>query len=103
MKHIEGIDRNQITLMPDAIEDYVSEDNPIRFLDAFVDHLDLADLGFQKVETADTGRPPYHPGDMLRLYLYGYLNRIRSSRALEREANRNLELLWLIKRLAPDL
>lgn len=102
MKHIEGIDRNQITLMPDAVEDYVSEDNPIRFLDAFVDHLDLADLGFQKVETADTGRPPYHPGDMLRLYLYGYLNRIRSSRALEREANRNLELLWLIKRLAPD-
>jgi transposase len=102
MKHIEGIDRNQITLMPDAIEDFVSEENPVRFLDAFVDHLDLADLGFQKVETADTGRPPYHPGDMLRLYLYAYLNHIRSSRALEREANRNLELLWLIKRLAPD-
>jgi transposase len=102
MKHIEGMDRNQISLMPDAIEDYVSEDNPVRFLDAFVDHLDLAELRFQKVETADTGRPPYHPGDMLRLYLYAYLNHIRSSRTMEREANRNLELLWLMKRLAPD-
>jgi transposase len=102
MNHIEGVDRNQLTLMPDAIEDYVSEDHPVRFVDAFVDHLDLADLRFQKVETAETGRPPYHPGDMLRLNLYAYLNRIRSSRALEREAHRNLELLWLIKRLAPD-
>ena len=102
MKHIDGTDRNQLTLMPDAIEDYVSEENPVRFLDAFVEHPDLSELGFQRVETADCGRPPYHPGDLLRLYLYAYLNHIRSSRVLEREANRNLELLWLIKRLAPD-
>jgi transposase len=102
MKHIEGIDRNQITLMPDAIEDYIAEDNPVRFLDIYVDHLDLKDLGFPHVEPEARGRPPYHPGDLLRLYLYGYLFAIRSSRALEREANRNLELIWLLKRLAPD-
>lgn len=102
MKHIEGIDRNQITLMPDAIEDYIADDNPVRFLDIYVDHLDLKDLGFLHVEPEARGRPPYHPGDLLRLYLYGYLFAIRSSRALEREANRNLELIWLLKRLAPD-
>jgi transposase len=102
MKHIEGIDRNQITLMPDAIEDYISDDNPVRFLDIYVDHLDLKDLGFPRVEPEARGRPPYHPGDLLRLYLYGYLFAIRSSRALEREANRNLEVIWLLKRLAPD-
>jgi transposase len=102
MKHIEGIDRNQLTLMPDAIEDYISEDNPVRFLDAYVDHLDLKDLGFPHVVPEERGRPPYHPGVLLRLYLYGYLFAIRSSRALEREANRNLEVIWLLKRLAPD-
>jgi transposase len=102
MKHIEGIDRNQITLMPDAIEDYISEDNPVRFLDAYVDHLDLKNLGFPHVVPETRGRPPYHPGDLLRLYLYGYLYGIRSSRTLEREANRNLELIWLLTRLAPD-
>lgn len=102
MKHIEGIDRNQLTLMPDAIEDYITEDNPVRFLDAFVDSLNLKNLGFPRVEPEAHGRPPYHPGDLLRLYLYGYIFAIRSSRALEREANRNLEVIWLLKRLAPD-
>jgi len=102
MKHIEGIDRNQITLMPDAIEDYISEDNPVRFIDAYVAHLNLKYLGFPHVVPETRGRPPYHPGDLLCLYLYGYLYAIRSSRALEREANRNLEVIWLIKRLAPD-
>ena len=102
MKHIEGIDRDQLTLMPDAIEDYISSDNPVRFLDAYVDPLDLKDLGFPHVVPEERGRPPYHPGVLLRLYLYGYLFAIRSSRALEREANRNLEVIWLLKRLAPD-
>jgi transposase len=102
LKHIEGIDRDQLTLMPDAIEDYISEDNPVRFLDVYVSHLDLKDLGFPRVEPEARGRPPYHPGDLLRLYLYGYLFAIRSSRALEREANRNLEVIWLLKHLAPD-
>jgi transposase len=102
MKHIEGIDRNQLILMPDAIQDYISEDNPVRFLDEYVAHLDLQRLGFPHVVPETRGRPPYHPGDLLRLYLYGYLFAIRSSRALEREANRNLEVIWLLKRLAPD-
>jgi transposase len=102
MKHIKGIDRNQITLMPDAIEDYIAKDNPVRFLDIYIDHLDLKDLGFPHVVPEEHGRPPYHPGDLLRLYLYGYIYAIRSSRALEREANRNLEVIWLLKRLAPD-
>jgi transposase len=88
--------------MPDPIEDYISEDNPVRFLDEYVTHLDLQDLGFPRVVPETRGRPPYHPGDILRLYLYGYLFAIRSSRALEREANRNLEVIWLLKRLAPD-
>jgi transposase len=102
MKHIEGIDRDQLTLMPNAIEDYITGDNPVRFLDAFVESLDLKGLGFPRVEPDPHGRPPYHPGDLLRLYLYGYLFAIRSSRALEREAHRNLEVIWLLKHLAPD-
>jgi transposase len=102
MKHIEGIDRDQLTLMPDAIEDYISEENPVRFLDAYVDSLNLKDLGFSHIDPEARGRPPYHPGDLLRLSLYGYLFAIRSSRALEREANRNFEVIWLLKRLAPD-
>ncbi len=102
MQHIEGINRDQITMFPEAIDDYISEDNPVRFIDAFVGKLDLSSLGFQRVTTADTGRPPYHPGDLLRLYIYGYLNRIRSSRRLEKETNRNVELIWLLRRLSPD-
>jgi len=102
MRHIEGIDRDQITMFPDALDDYISEDNPVRFVDAFVRSLELSSLGFQRVITADTGRPPYHPGDLLRLYIYGYLNRVRSSRRLEKEANCNVELMWLLRRLTPD-
>lgn len=102
MHHIDGIDRDQITMFPEALDDYISQDDPVRFIDAFVGSLDLSSLGFQRVIPADTGRPPYHPGDLLRLYIYGYLNRVRSSRRLEKEANRNVELMWLLRRLTPD-
>jgi transposase len=102
MEHITGTSREQITLFPEAIEDYITDDNPVRFIDAFVDKLDLATLGFQKAQVADTGRPPYAPGDLLKLYLYGYLNRVRSSRRLERETERNVEIMWLLKKLTPD-
>lgn len=102
MSYIWGESRNQMYLLPETIDDYISQDNPVRFLDAFVEKLDLDQLGFQHAQPAGMGRPPYHPGDLLRLYLYGYLNRIRSSRRLEKEAGRNLELMWLIGRLRPD-
>lgn len=102
MDHVKGTPREQITLFPEAIEDYIAAENPVRFLDAFVDQLDLAAMGFTHAAVPDTGRPPYHPGDLLKLYLYGYLNRIRTSRLLERETQRNLEALWLLKRLSPD-
>ena len=102
MKHIEGQSRHQATLFPEALDDLVPAESPVRVVDAFVDSLDLAGLGFAKVETAATGRPPYHPGDLLKLYVYGYLNQVRSSRRLERESQRNVELLWLLKRLCPD-
>jgi transposase len=102
MTHIEGTDRDQLTLFPESVDDYIPEDNPVRFLDAFVESLDLHELMFQRVIPSETGRPSYHPGDLLRLFLYGYLNRIRSSRRLESESRRNLELIWLLKRLSPD-
>jgi transposase len=102
MNHRFGADRAQVLLLPEAIEDYVAADNPVRLLDAFVASLDLHALGFAKAIPAYTGAPPYDPGDLLRLYLYGYLQRIRSSRALERECHRNLELIWLLRQLAPD-
>jgi len=102
MQHIEGSDRDQLTLFPEALDDYIAQDNPVRFLDAFIDALDLAALAFTHPAPKDTGRPPYHPADLLKLYVYGYLNRLRSSRLLEREAGRNLELMWLLKRLTPD-
>lgn len=102
MDHINGIVREQITLLPEAIEDYISAENPVRFLDAFVDQLDTLKSGFCHAEVKETGRPPYNPKDLLKLYLYGYLNRIRSSRLLERETQRNLEVFWLLKRLQPD-
>ncbi len=98
MAHIEGADRNQITLFPESLEDYVTAENPVRVLDAFVANLNIQELGFQKAVPAETGRPAYNPGDLLRLFLYGYLNRIRSSRNLESESHRNLELMWLLKR-----
>jgi len=98
---IKGESRSQITLFPEAVDEYIEEDNPVRVIDVFVDDLDLSILGF-KTEPADTGRPAYHPGVMLKLFIYGYLNRVQSSRRLEREAGRNVELMWLLGRLAPD-
>ena len=102
MRYITGQNRDQTSLLPESLEDFVPGDHPVRVMDAFVDQLDLKALGFNKVETKHTGRKPYHPGDLLKLYLYGYFNQIRSSRQLEKECNRNLELLWLVKRLSPD-
>jgi transposase len=101
-RFIEGEDRGQGTLLPELLDDYVAEDNPVRAVDVFVDELDLASLGFARVMPAKTGRPPYHPTVLLKLYIYGYLNRIQSSRRLEREAQRNVELMWLTGRLSPD-
>jgi transposase len=102
MGYIEGEDRKQSLLFPEMLEDYISEENPVRFIDVFIEGLDLLDLGFLKAIAKDTGRPPYNPGDLLRLYVYGYLNRTRSSRQLEREAGRNVELMWLMRKLRPD-
>jgi transposase len=102
MHHIDGLSRNQLTLFPEALDDYISQENPVRFIDAYVDSLDLQQLGFRHAVLQETGRPPYYPGDLLKLYLYGYLNRVRSSRQLEREAQRNVEVMWLLRRLAPD-
>lgn len=102
MSYIEGIARNQFVLFPEMIDDYITEDNPVQFIDAFVDGLDLGILGFNHAKTYEIGRPPYHPADMLKLYLWGYLNRIRSSRSLERETHRNLEVMWLLQKLTPD-
>jgi transposase len=101
-RFIEGEDRSQITLFPERLEDYVAEDNPVRVVDAFVDQLDLFGLGFYRVSPRATGRPGYHPSMLLKLYIYGYLNRVQSSRRLEREAGRNVELMWLTGRLTPD-
>src|SRR5210317_1817250 len=98
---IEGESRSQATLFPERIDDYIAEENAVRVIDVFVDELDLSGLGFKTVP-AVTGRPAYHPSIMLKLYIYGYLNRIQSSRRLEREAGRNVELMWLSGRLAPD-
>jgi len=102
MRHITGDSRQQATLLPDTLDDYIDEDHPVRVIDAFVDTLDMKVLGFSKAETMVTGRKPYHPADLLKLYIYGYLNQTRSSRRLEKECHRNLELLWLMRRLAPD-
>src|SRR5271169_990127 len=101
-RFVEGEDRRQSLLLPDSLDDYVTEDNPVRVIEAFIDELDLGLLGFAGVRPAATGRPSYHPSTMLKIYLYGYLNRLQSSRRLEREAQRNIELMWLTGRLAPD-
>src|ERR671922_98759 len=103
MGYIRGEGRSQMYLLPETIDDYIGEEHPVRFLDAFVKQLDLEQLGFVRATAAETGRPGYDPGDLLRLYLYGYLNRIRSSRRLEKEAARNLELMWLFGKLRPDV
>ena len=101
-RFVDGIDRSQGLLLPDRLEGYVHEDNPVRVVDAFVEALDLSALGFEAANRAAGGRPAYHPATLLKIYIYGYLNRIQSSRRLEREAQRNLELIWLTGRLAPD-
>ena len=101
-RYIEGVDRSQNILFPAALDDYIAEDNAVRVIDAFVDTLDLEALGFNGTRPADTGRPSYHPSVLLKLYIYGYLNRVQSSRRLEREAQRNVELMWLTGRLTPD-
>ena len=101
-RFIEGEERSQVTLLPECLDDFIAEDNPVRVVDAFVEELDLHDLGFHGTEPADTGRPSYHPAVLLKIYIYGYLNRIQSSRRLERECQRNVELMWLTGRLAPD-
>jgi transposase len=93
MGHIRGADRSEILLFPEAIDDYITEDNPVRFIEAFVSNLDLVELGFAHATPAATGRPAYDPADLLKLYIYGYLNRVRSSRMLEREALRNVEVM----------
>ena len=102
MTHISGFERSQLLLLPEAVDDYVGPDNPVRFIDAFVDGLDLAGAGFRRVEPKATGRPGYAPGDLLKLYIYGYLNRVRSSRRLEAECYRNIEIIWLLQSLKPD-
>ena len=101
-RFVDGVDRSQGLLLPDRLEDYVDEDNPVRVVDAFVEALDLSVLGFDAANRVAGGRPAYHPAVLLKIYIYGYLNRIQSSRRLEREAQRNLELIWLTGRLAPD-
>jgi transposase len=101
-RFIEGESRQQVTLLPECLDDFIGEDNPVRIVDAFVEELNLLSLGFKGADPALTGRPAYHPAVLLKLYIYGYLNRIQSSRRLEREAQRNVELMWLTGRLAPD-
>ncbi len=102
MDFIRGISRDQGTLFPERLDDYISEENPVRFIDAFVDELDLKELGFQRITPAWTGCSPYRPQDLLKLYIYGYINKIRSSRKLEAETHRNIEVLWLLGKLSPD-
>jgi transposase len=102
MNHLHGLDRSQTLLFPERLEDYIAPENPVRFLDAFVAGLDLGALGFARAQCAATGRPPYDPADLLRLYLYGYLHRVRSSRLLEAECQRNVEVIWLLGKLTPD-
>jgi transposase len=101
-RFVAEADRGQWTLLPECLDDFIDESNPVRVVDAFVAAVDLAELGFDGVEPAATGRPAYHPSTLLKLYIYGYLNRVQSSRRLEREAGRNLEVMWLLGRLVPD-
>lgn len=101
-RFIEGQSREQVTLLPECLDDFVDADNPVRIVDAFVEEMNLPSLGFAGSTPAATGRPAYHPAVLLKVYIYGYLNRIQSSRRLEREAQRNMELMWLTGRLSPD-
>ena len=101
-RYIDGQERTQSVLFPERLDDWIDEDNPVRAVDVFVDELDLVQLGFERAQPAETGRPAYHPATLLKIYIYGYLNRVQSSRRLEREAQRNIELMWLTGRLMPD-
>src|SRR5215469_3201959 len=101
-RYVEGEDRCQAILFPERLDDYIAEDNPVRVIDVFVEELDLATLGFEGMQPEATGRPAYHPATLLKIYVYGYLNQVQSSRRLERECGRNLELIWLTGRLTPD-
>src|SRR5277367_4318605 len=101
-RFVEGADRGQSMLLPECLDEWVEESNSVRVIEAFVEALDLAELGFDGVQPAVTGRPSYHPSVLIKLYIYGYLNRVQSSRRLEREAGRNLEVIWLLRRLVPD-
>lgn len=101
-RFVQGQSRSQCSLLPESVDDFIAEDNPVRAIDVFVDELDLSELGFEGIEPESTGRPAYHPSTLLKIYIYGYLNRVQSSRRLERETQRNLELIWLTGRLSPD-
>jgi transposase len=103
MAHISGFVRTQLLLLPEVVDDYVGADNPVRFIDAFADVLDLSVAGFLRVHSKSTGRPGYAPANMLKLYIYGYLNRVRSSRRLEMECQRNIEVIWLLRTLNPQI
>jgi transposase len=96
MAHKRGTNRRQSVLFPKVVDEYISDENAVRFIEAYVESLDVAKLGFRRAKSAKTGRPPYHPKDLLKLYIYGYLNRIRSSRQLEKATQRNVELMWLL-------
>jgi transposase len=102
MGFIHGANRHEEILFPERLDDYLAAEHPVRFLDAFVDHLNLTPLGFQRAQPAATGRPAYDPADLLKLYIYGYLYRLRSSRRLDQETHRNVELMWLLQKLRPD-
>src|ERR1700679_3634031 len=102
MAHLTGHDRLQTLLLPESLDDYVGPDNPVRFIEAFVDGLDLSEAGFARVVPNKIGRPSYAPADLLKLYIYGYLNRVRASRRLEAETHRNIEVIWLLRHLKPD-
>ncbi len=96
MEYISGVDKGQVIMLPDCVDDYVGAENPVRVIDAYIESLELSDLGFHRAQPNETGRPSYSPKDLLKLYLYGYMNRIRSSRRLEAETVRNLEVIWLM-------
>jgi transposase len=102
MSYVEGESREQRILFPEVLDDYISEENVVRFIDAFVDGLEMEELGFDRTAPKETGRPPYDPRDLLKLYIYGYVNCIRTGRTLERECQRNVELMWLMRKLGPD-
>ncbi len=101
-RFVEGAERGQSSLLPECLDDFIDESNPVRAIDVFVDALNWAEMGFEGIDPARTGRPAYHPAILLKLYIYGYLNQVQSSRRLEREAGRNIEVIWLLGRLAPD-